>query len=211
MKKYINVGIDVDGIIADFVIPFSKILRYLFKDKIPIITSYDQVLDWDWERWLPLSDTEIEQAWGIVNNSINFWETLPLLNENEWEYLKKNLSSPYINVYFITHRTFSEGKSVVHQTIDWLSSNGWINPQVILAKNKGSVAHCLDLDFFIDDKLSNCVKVKNTLDTCRVYIKNYPYNNNYTITLRRKFDKEFIRVNSLNTFVDDIIKYQTSL
>jgi len=172
-----KIGIDIDGVIANFSKAFSLLLRDMYGNHLPIIENENEILYWDWEKWYPLEEPELyEKAFEEINKSDNFWMQVELINEEHWNRFVKCFNVPEHEVYFITSRT--NGINLHHQTVEWLSYHGWKNPQVILSKQKHVIVDELKLDYFIDDNLSTLSSVSWYTDA-KCYLYNYPHNAGY--------------------------------
>lgn len=203
-KKELNIAVDLDGVVANFSLRFSEVCRKVFGDHLPIVKSEAMILDWDWEKWYPLTKEEVGKVWKhLMDEETDFWETLPILNKNDWESVKELQYKDYINVYFITARAMTPGKTVAKQSINWLVKNGWENPQVIKTSDKEHFIKHLDIKFFVDDKKENCEAVKKENPNCKVYVFDAHYN--------KPLDAEkngMKRIISLNEFLVDVLSYE---
>lgn len=203
MKKQTKVGIDCDGVIANFSLAFSQLLRKIYGSQLPLVTDRDMILAWDWDVWYPLSKKEISAAWDVLMEEEDFWETLKVLDIPQYRYLKAQLNGKeHIDVFFITSRAPCKGKTLTQQTMNWLSKMSWKNPQVIVTAHKGEVAHALGLNFFIDDKIENVLDVAHHAPKCRAYVLDYPYN-------RHPYEDfaNLRRAKALREFVDDVVNH----
>lgn len=202
-KKELNVAVDLDGVVANFSLKFSELCRKIFGNHLPLVDNDSMILHWDWDKWYPLTKEEISKVWKhLMSEEIDFWESLPILNRNGWESIKELQYYDHINVYFITARATSPGKTVAKQSINWLEKNGWNNPQVIVTVNKEHFIKHLDIKFFVDDKKENCESAKKENPNCKVYVFDTNYN--------RHLDAEknnIKRIVSLNEFLVDILNY----
>lgn len=197
----INVGIDLDGITANFSKRFSEECRALYGEDLPLISDHSAIKSWDWAQWYPLTRKQIAHVWDAIDRQDNFWESLEILNEVNWKALQQLQDMEEVNVYFITSRPKTAGRSVARQSVNWLSAHGWRNPQVIVTENKADFASLLQLRHFIDDNSYNCVTVKNENPYCRVYIPDYPYNRDVAQSNIKRLSHPF-----LPAFVGEVMK-----
>lgn len=205
MNKTINVGIDLDGVCANFGLIYSAIANKLYGPKCYIINQETEIEAWNWYEWYPITREEDKVVWEYISKSQNFWTALTVLNKYSFIHMTKSLQDlQNVNVYFITARAQTRGLSVAKQSVLWLNQHGWRNPQVIVTKLKGDFARILELDYFIDDKGENVVDVKASYPECEVYIHSAPHNKNV-----EKEINGIIRVNNLSEFTNDILKNLT--
>lgn len=203
-KKELNIAIDLDGVVANFSLKFSEVCRKVFGDHLPLVDKDSMILDWDWHKWYPLTKEEVSQVWKhLMTKEDNFWETLPILNQNDWESIKELQYHDHINVYFITARATSPGKTVTKQSINWLKNNGWENPQVIKTDDKEHFIKHLNIKFFVDDKKENCEAVKKENPNCNVYVFDTHYNRHLDAS-----KNGMKRIISLNEFLVDVLNYE---
>ena len=182
-----KIGIDLDGVCADFSGRFLEESRVMFG-----IPEEDYVqLKWEFKDCgIPpkLEDIIFQR----MRNTKNFWETLGKCRGT-------NRLGDILQRYepvFITKRFETAGKSARAQSANWISKNfGIAHPTVIVTEKKGHVAAALDLFAFIDDKPSNCESVYIHAASCRhmVFLKDAPYN---------KECESFIRVPTLDAFLE---------
>ena len=203
----VEIGIDLDGVVANFAKAFSIYANKFYG--CPIINHEKEILLWDWEKWYPISKEQVRVVWKLICETDNFWKKLEVLDRSDFDYMRDSLQSlKRANIYFITTRVESKGESVKKQSEEWLRMNGWTNPTVIVCKEKGKMAALLDLDFFIDDKTENIVDVKLAVPDCLVYARDVPHNHNCEEILGET--EGYKRVTSTRQFADDIVKWYQS-
>jgi uncharacterized HAD superfamily protein len=192
MATRLKIGVDIDGVIADF----TGGARRFFKEKFG--GPSDSVVQTGW-GFDSLSTSEFQMPadheavlWEHVDATPNWWCSL------EPEKGTSSLAEVAANhdVYFITNRKskhYDNGMSVRQQTQYWLRSNFGIEfPTLIMIKDKGPIVRDLQLDYFIDDRDSNLESIINaqhysialkgaigievTGAECIPYVMNQPYN-----------------------------------
>jgi len=191
-----RIGFDVDGVLANFTLAFTKILHDV-NPGCPITEDQGKVLGWNYEEFLPVTKEDIRNAWKIIDGTTDFWISLkPLINLNPVvDFVNKNRIKH--DFYFITQRGGTGGKTAVYQTVSWLQAQGFINPLVIETSIKGDAVKLLGIDYYIDDRDKNCwdVVVKNA--ECQVYCPDYPYNKNTSYPIKK--------VDSVIDYINQII------
>jgi hypothetical protein len=195
-----RIGCDLDGILADFSLNFSKILRDIHGEKIPITTDKD-VPNWDWHKWLPLSEQEVDLGWDVIHSNPKFWEELNLvIDEQTWERFKREIGrNPKLDTYFLTTRKNSGDVSAAQQSWRWLVNHGWPHPHVIADKEKGAICNTLRIEYMIDDSGRNCLDIVEKSPNTKVYMLDCLHN--------QKIEHQKIRrIYSLNEYIDDIMK-----
>lgn len=180
MKK---IGCDVDGCIAGWNKAFGELLiKTSGRDLLPADwrKGPDFPTRWGWDSEAGYTKEEIACAWMRVENDPFFWESLPLLFP-EHETLEAivhldKLASLGNDIYFITHR---RGRSCKRQTERWLQGRGMRFPTVLISTgDKTDLVDGLELDAFIDDKLSTIEDLAGwgMPERLHVYLKLAPYN-----------------------------------
>ncbi|MCK9428744.1 MAG: hypothetical protein M0R17_01885 [Candidatus Omnitrophica bacterium] len=192
-----RIGFDIDGVLSNFTIAFTTILNEI-NPNCPVLSDNTKVFDWDYTKFLPVTNQQINQAWGVIKNNPYFWSSLETIgNLNPViEFVNKN--SYKHDFYFITNRPNTGGISSIYQTINWLRSRRIQDPQVIETNKKGTAAKLLRLDYYIDDKVENCNDVAIDNPKCKVYCVDYPFN--------KHTSWDIIRVASVIDYVEQIKK-----
>ena len=188
---------DLDGVLANFHYSFSIILNKLYRT--PIITNINDVKQWDWCNWYPISIEQHEEAWEYVKTIKNFWTTLdPLVNTDTFKKIY-DLQKEGHSIYFITTRNKSYGLSISEQTANWFKK--WcLSVHVIVAKNKGLILKEINADFFIDDSPLNILNAIEKSPNTKSYLikRRYNFLEQQTYLKNQKF------VESVNQFIDII-------
>lgn len=149
-----RIGVDVDGVLARFNTAFHRrLLNVLGVDKFPVGYDAANPTEWEWPRQHGYSKEEEDKVWKAVWADPYFWKTLDPMPYAQEDVLRLDgLSRNGHDVYFITNR---KGVKVKRQTEDWLEARGMYFPTVLITgSNKHPVIHGLELDCFIDDRLS---------------------------------------------------------
>ena len=167
-KKRRVIGVDVDGVIADFLAAARRDLNLLFgKPAADVVQT-----SWAFES-LGITDAEDRKFWKHVDSSPNWWLYLPKMPNAT---LLSDLDRSH-RVIFITNRKDGVGQPVEDQTKQWIFKHfGINNPTVVLCGNKGPVAAGLGLDYFIDDRPRNVFEVIAGHPVCQTFIYDSTYN-----------------------------------
>lgn len=180
-----RLGIDVDGVLADFNHSFiDKAIEVTGEDRFPP-RPFD-IQTWNYPEHYGYTDEQVSATWNAIKQSETFWKLLPL-----YPWTQETLDRLYTlkcqghDIYFPTSRV---GKSCKFQTESWLSRLGFKNPTVLVTSRKGYTALALDLDTYIDDNTENCQDVVKVLNNGRfvrgqefghpVYMLAQPWNTN---------------------------------
>lgn len=150
MPMAIRLGIDIDGVLADFRNAFRETARECLHREVVSDALTDN----------SLSHVDIDRVWNHIARRPNWWMTLRayepaaianlymLARSNKWE------------VCFLTKRPASAGDSVQFQTQWWLEQQGFYLPAVITVPgSRGDLANALRLDLAIDDQFVNCAEI----------------------------------------------------
>jgi len=203
MYKPLNILVDLDGVVANFSKRFTEMCNAKYGDRCPIIETSKDIPFWHWEKSYPITVEEIAAVWADIRKTKNFWNTLEVLNEEDWTYFVNNMCCrTNVNVYFITAREETAGDSVANQSAKWLNNIGWMNPFVIQSRQKGKLSELLDIKYVIDDKDNNLIEIHHHIDDCKLFA--YPAKHNI-----KKLDDSGIdySVGNLRTYTDNIVEY----
>lgn len=169
--RELRIGIDVDGILANFNKAYREMLiKVSGRDLIP---ETFEPPTWNYATVFGYTKEEDAAAWKEITSDPIFWRRLGVL-PGAREMLDA-IDDARHAVYFITTRP---GVSTQHQTETWLR-NFVLAPTVLIAKtseDKGVLARGLGLTHFIDDKPENCLAVKSHIPSCHVYLLDALYN-----------------------------------
>lgn len=211
-----RLGVDVDGVLADFNVGFHRLLEERTNRGIP----YQEPTVWAWPTAWGYTREEESAAWEWVKHN-EFWALLQPMPELALTPAVSVLLGLAVNghpVYFMTNRP---GNGAWHETIYWLVKHGFPKPMVMITpeletkfKNevigkepsKGYIAKGLDLTHFIDDKPGNCVDVKQKSPKTRVFIITRGWNDT--------FDEKphgIERVDNLHAFFTALMDEQTAI
>jgi uncharacterized HAD superfamily protein len=168
----LRVGLDIDGVLADFSGTFIKMANKEFG------RNYDpqKQTEWDYECF-GLTSTEVNYIWDEKINKVpNWWTKLPTLPNTD------HLSRSTERLFFITKRYPTQiGLPMEEQAANWIRKNYFIpNPTVIVTDHKGEVARALRLDAFVDDRIQNCEDVAEHSPDTKVFVQMQPYTINKT-------------------------------
>lgn len=174
-------GIDVDGVLADFNTSFAEaMIEVTGVDQFPKnwregIKDKTYPNTWNWDLDAGYNKEQSRKVWeqGILTSS-KFWKSLaPLSGAQEAIKQFNRLSNEGHEVYFLTHRN---GKKAKQQTEEWLYDLGMNYPTVLLTGNKLPVIANLGVNFFIDDKLATVNEVYRAKVVKNLYLFNSPWN-----------------------------------
>ena len=145
-----SIVIDIDGVLADFVLGFTRLAHDNLDKSIATIPSrFHQ--QWNFDGVMTPQQSAF--IWKYINEHPGWWGTLPPLVGGDIG-RRLNILSLKAPIYFVTHRP-DDAQSV---TARWLRREIGIEaPTVILSKKKGEVARLLHATHAIDDKLENAL------------------------------------------------------
>ncbi|HJX49876.1 MAG TPA: hypothetical protein VJ438_00255, partial [Candidatus Nanoarchaeia archaeon] len=107
----LNIGMDIDGVLANFHYGFSKVANQLFVS--PIVKDINEIKAYRWEDWgYPLDKKQHNKVWREIDNSIqNFWFNLESLITNKEFSKLQHMANKGHNFFFITSRKNTAGNS----------------------------------------------------------------------------------------------------
>jgi len=195
MAKRLNIGIDMDGVLADFVGQARKVCQQLFNGR-----PADNLIQTTWAfESLGITKEEENLLWREIDSRPNWW--LNCLHKLPQTDLLMPLYEKH-RLIFITNRkdgTNPASWPIELQTAEWLRRQFHIyQPNVIISDCKGPLLGGLKLDYFIDDRPKNHLEAidyasDHDLDTICVFLEG-TYNKEYIYPYRVKSFNEFAKV-----------------
>ncbi len=150
------VGMDIDGVVADFLSPFLRCLSKRIGGE-PI--AAEMITDLSFKGHAAVTEEIVEECLMAVSQDRDFWHQItPLLAPSEWEALDD--LSRRDELVFITHRYQRETYDINQVTCDWLRKHGVSKPVVHFTQQyKSEVVERLGVKLFVDDRQENCLDV----------------------------------------------------
>lgn len=196
-----KIGIDVDGVLADFNKSFiERVIAVTGKDLFPP-RPFD-IPTWHYPQHYGYTDAEMKYpdgpVWGSISDDSSFWYHLSPY-DGVVEFMAR-LDSGVHDFYFITNRPGATAKSQTENWIDYhnfgLQSDSFSNPTVLVSGAKGMCARALKLDLYIDDNTENCLDVNSASPSTHVIMLARPWNT---------AQMGILRVDSLHQFESFIV------
>lgn len=186
-----RIGLDIDGVVADFITPFLCLLAARTGRG-----SIDpaSITDPNFVQYPFLTRELIFDCMEAASYDPEFWRGLtPLLTPQQWQALDR-ISRAH-QMVFITHRWVRDTYDINQVTCDWLRDHGVSHPVVHFTQDKKSVlVRELNIGLFVDDRHENCEDVATETDAL-VFMPHRPYN--------QAFDHPKVRrILELNEFFD---------
>lgn len=166
-----RIGIDLDGVLADFVEGFCDLAHRELNKEVSRTPDC-----WEWaDQFLTKDDQKV--LWDHIKSTPGWWGTLDPVDKTAETFrtLKKWTNLDY-DLYAITTRP---GLGVQFVTAQWILFEFDIPIPVIITRNaedKGQVAAALRLTHFVDDNVDNCTAVFMAVPTARVRLFNATHN-----------------------------------
>jgi hypothetical protein len=147
----LRLGVDIDGVLADFRTAFRDAARECLRRDVPLESQSEDA---------SLSHADIDRVWSHIGRSANWWMGVKAYEPAEIANLYALARSGKWEICFLTKRPASAGDAVQFQTQWWLEQQGFYLPAVITVPgSRGDLANALRLDLVIDDQFVNCAEV----------------------------------------------------
>jgi uncharacterized HAD superfamily protein len=170
-----RVGLDIDGVVADFISPFFRVLEAR-TGCLPI--DPQTYVDPNFSGHPGLSKEVVTECVMKISNDPKFWEQLnPLPSADQWKVLD-DLSRKQ-KLIFVTHRYECDNYSIHEVTCDWLKQHGVSRPVVYFTqKQKSDLVKNLKVELFVDDRHENCRDVAENTEAV-VLMPHRSYNQSF--------------------------------
>lgn len=189
-----TIQFDVDGVLADFVLGFTRLARQMFGNSVTVLSTHEV------ENWndFGLSPEQMAEVWQRISGMNFFWSTLPALASASIFESISRLGEDY-NVVFVTDR-HGGLISPQWQTVGWLRNQGVMRPNVVIARNKGQVAAAIGADYSIEDKPSNATAIAKFAPACQSFLINRKYNQEGIVG----FFDDVRRIDTISEFLEEV-------
>jgi uncharacterized HAD superfamily protein len=167
-----TLGLDIDGVLADFITPFLQLLQERTGSG-PIDPA--SVTDPNFMQHPFLTKEIVFECMEVASYDPDFWRALsPLASPKAWRSLDE-ISRDH-KLVFITHRWVRDTYDINQVTCDWLRRHGVSHPVVHFTQDKKSMlVQKLNIELFVDDRHENCEDVATQTDAV-VLMPHRPYN-----------------------------------
>src|SRR5262245_44028444 len=144
----LRLGIDIDGVLADFRTAFRNTARDCLRRDVLLETGGEKAA---------VDPVDVERVWNHIARSPNWWMGVRAYEPAEIAQLYALTRSGKWEVCFLTKRPASAGDTVQFQTQWWLEQQGFYLPAVITVPGaRGDLADAMPLDLAVDDQFVHC-------------------------------------------------------
>ena len=196
------IGVDVDGIIANFQRDYQELfVKLTGESRWPGGIPYAPPR-WDYATHSDVGYTKEEDAkvWKYIEESPNFWANLPGYPDTQKSIDRLwNLQKSGHDVYFITNRSGKTAKAQTESFIYQYTPSMLPPPTVIVSAQKGLSCTAINASVYIDDKPSNCRDVIKARGLAtKVFILDRTWN-------QEEDSKYIARVGSVDEMLDIVL------
>ena len=168
-------SIDIDGVLADFILEFTAVANQKFKT--PVISQHSQEA---WDLVGLLTPEQLAETWAEVERLPGFWYDMkPLATGIEFDLLHSLAHDENSQVLFLTARMI--GPEIKRQTEAWLMDAGVCAPNVVVTEpheSKVREALRLGVNVLLDDHAPTC-QYASERGVPHVYLLQRLYNRGY--------------------------------
>lgn len=150
----LRIGLDVDGVIADFRSAFRAAARQSLRRDVADAPDSPR------EGGETLTPVEIDRVWQHIARTSNWWMSVPPFEPAALARLYSLARASRWEIFFLTKRPPSAGDTVQFQTQWWIEQHGFYLPSVVTVPgSRGELANALRLDLIVDDQVVNCAEI----------------------------------------------------
>jgi len=180
----LRVAFDLDGTLADM----EQVLRREAAELFPNGTSSEPLESGETEdaraaagtprpdpTHFDLTPSEWRRLWAHVRRTEDFWLSLPEIDKGIVAHIATLATTRRWEVIFLTTRPKVRGQTTQAQSQKWLEAHGFPRPSVfVVQRSRGLIAHALELDAVVDDRLENCVDVALESKAAAILVRPFP-------------------------------------
>lgn len=161
---------DLDGVLFDFMLHFTKFAHSHFPSVVPFPNS--QQVTWSFQEHQVLTREEESYLWGLIKESSDFWVGMPLLVTTGDVYAMNLLAQTHPIVYL----TARNGKDIGFQSKFAMQRNGLPQGQLLFSSDKAEAISKFEdgCAAAIDDRPEQLEELKAA--GVRVYARDWYYN-----------------------------------
>jgi hypothetical protein len=160
---------DIDGVLADFKLGYTKLAVDLGYMSTPYGTLDERNTDWEIPE---ITEAQTNVLWEKIKSSNMWWMQLEPMWPRE-VFRNINDLSRFKDVYFVTSRV---GVDCLGQSKAWLKGMGVYDPNVIVSSKKGEIARGIKANWMIDDKAGNVIYTMYHSTATEVYLLGAQFN-----------------------------------
>lgn len=149
-----KLGIDLDGVVADWHKGVADVVNSIWPGRIPVGSEYPP----EWELTsLGLSQSELGVVFDKVSKTLNWYMGLPALPRNVHAVWSHRIRHPEDEIFYVTARTTeTKGLPIMHQSQRWLEmcGIGGVGTAVIVVPDdvkKIDVYESIGVQYAVDD------------------------------------------------------------
>lgn len=155
----LRLGVDLDGTLADLSSSYREIRQRFGPVKLEEAAGADEAGEESLKE-VRAEGQRNDLVWQQIQQTTDFWLGLEEIEAGAVELLYDMSTRLGWEVFFVTQRPQTAGRTVQAQTQEWLKARGFASPSVLtLRGSRGRAAAALDLDYLIDDQPKNCIDV----------------------------------------------------
>jgi len=157
-----KLAVDVDGVIANFVDSMLPHMNAFFESNF----KREDIVCFDFHKAFGMPEEDFNRFWAYMKQNGLWGSIAPMPGAAK----QLQLLSQALDLEYITSRP----AELQNTTLSWLDRHGFPEKSITMVKNKKDIID--EFDYFIDDRLEDCIGLAEIESVRRILLFDAPWN-----------------------------------